>query len=135
LNALEGIELKPLQTMLNSGTSFARVQIMQQILFLVDELMCVLKEQRNISKSPRACCGVLKLLGCIGWKRHDIVWRIQSLVTCKDDAVRCFAMVALIRLEQWDESLLSSLLQYQGHKEESVRTEVARGVLLLARYN
>ena len=63
------------------------------------------------------------MLGCIGKNRGDVIEYIKSLlVDQKDDLVNCFSMVALIRLKQYDESFLPSLLKYQNHNEELIRS-------------
>jgi len=63
------------------------------------------------------------MLGCIGQNRDGVIEYIKSLlVDQKDDLINCFSMVSLIRLKQYDETFLSSLLKYQNHNEELIRS-------------
>jgi hypothetical protein len=68
-------------------------------------------------------CGAIKLLGYISWKRQDVIQRLKTLLNDLDDpdSVPCFAVVALARVGQMENSYWDILIKAQNHDENWIR--------------
>ena len=63
------------------------------------------------------------MLGCIGWKRDDVIKALKSIYNdeFEEYAVKCFAIVALLQLKEWNETFMPFLLNYQNDSNNYIR--------------
>jgi len=63
------------------------------------------------------------LLGCIGWKIDDVIKTFESIYNDESEeyAVKCFSIVALLQLKEWNESFMPFLLKYQNDNNNYIR--------------
>ena len=67
--------------------------------------------------------GAIKLLGCFGWKRDDVIQTIKSIYSDESEEyiTKCFGAVALLQLKEWNETFMPFLLNYQNDSNNYIR--------------